>query len=84
MKRDDFADRYRSLAAIDRQVAELFVKRAAIHDELAGEQADPRTGRRKQRPHLPTQISGPISATDRARADKALQELAKRRKERGV
>lgn len=79
MKQADFADRQRELAAIDRQIADLLVRRASIHDELAGVEANPRTGRQAPRRHVPSPPTGPVSALDKARAAKALQELENRR-----
>jgi phage regulator Rha-like protein len=78
VKQERFNELQRELAAIARQEAELQVKRAAIHDELAGADAHPRTGRRAQRPHLP-QIATPVSSIDQARAAQALQQLERRR-----
>jgi hypothetical protein len=74
-----FNELQRELAAIARQEAELQIRRAAVHEELAGAEANPRTGRRAQRPHTPTMPSTPISGLDQARAERALQQLERRR-----
>lgn len=81
MKQERFNELQRDLAAIARQEAELQIRRAAIHDELAGAEAHPRTGRRAQRSHVPTVT--PVSSLDQARAGQALQQLERRRSLRG-
>lgn len=77
MKQERFNELQRELAAIARQDAELQIRRAAVHDELAGAEAHPRTGRRAQRPHVPAVPA--VSSIDQARAAKALQQLERRR-----
>jgi len=83
MKQTDWVDLQRLLAVYDRQIAELFAKRAQVLDELADGEAHPRTGRRKQRANVPTPRVA-VSETDRARAEKALRELFERRRKRGL
>ena len=78
MKQERFNELQRELAAIARQEADLQVRRAAVHDELAGAEANPRTGRRAQRTHVPARVT-PVSSLDQARADQALQQLERRR-----
>lgn len=81
MTKDERLEHQRAIARIDRQMAELFVKRAQLQDELADDKVDASTGRPPARRHVPT-IVGQVSELDRRRAEVALQNRGSRQRVR--
>ena len=81
MTREERIEHQRAMARIDRQIAELYVRRAKLQDELADDKVDATTGKPPQRRPVPTLVqTPPLSDLDMARAHRALQAREDRRR----
>ena len=79
MTSQEYENCRRAITRIDRQIAELIVKRAQLEDEITEARMNPVTGKSPGRRHVPA-ASQPVSQLDQQRAEAALQTLTERRR----